>query len=303
MSIPAEIKDRVLSVASELYEASGRDKFPTVDEVRRAARADMNTTSALMKEWRKSQTTSAVPVVVSVPESIQSVFNQSIALAWAEAQNIAGEVLVAAQASWDDERSEADALRSEVSAAVDTLEQELKEAKTLNKQADQIIKERTEGLEMAREDIASAEKKYRDLESTSNQLKLGNTSLLARIEELKADLTASKNDAKSDLKAERERAEKQQDMLEKRHGTEKAQLLDEATKLRGRADVLAAEKAKVDMKSAQLEERVTQMTASLSQLSEAGKQAEKREESLLKQLDELTKSIAKMKPTDTKKTS
>ncbi|NYT64160.1 hypothetical protein H0A66_17740, partial [Alcaligenaceae bacterium] len=43
--IPAEIRDRITAVANELFEDAGREAFPTVDAVRRAARADMNTTS------------------------------------------------------------------------------------------------------------------------------------------------------------------------------------------------------------------------------------------------------------------
>ncbi|MDG2713780.1 DNA-binding protein, partial [Vibrio parahaemolyticus] len=60
-SIPTETRDRIMQVAAELYEQSGREKMPTVDEVRRAARADMNTTSAVMREWRKQQTSQAAP--------------------------------------------------------------------------------------------------------------------------------------------------------------------------------------------------------------------------------------------------
>ena len=49
-AIPADIRDRILAAAAELYEQGGRSALPTVDQVRRAARADMNATSVVMRE-------------------------------------------------------------------------------------------------------------------------------------------------------------------------------------------------------------------------------------------------------------
>jgi hypothetical protein len=45
LSIPADVRERVIAAAVELYEQAGRERFPTVDAVRRASRADMNTVS------------------------------------------------------------------------------------------------------------------------------------------------------------------------------------------------------------------------------------------------------------------
>jgi hypothetical protein len=44
LSIPADVRERVIAAAVELYEQAGRERFPTVDAVR-ASRADMNTVS------------------------------------------------------------------------------------------------------------------------------------------------------------------------------------------------------------------------------------------------------------------
>ncbi|MDW2312477.1 DNA-binding protein [Vibrio sp. 1075] len=60
--IPSEIRDRIFQVANELYDEANREKMPTVDQVRRAAKADMNTTSSVMREWRKQQTSQVAPV-------------------------------------------------------------------------------------------------------------------------------------------------------------------------------------------------------------------------------------------------
>ena len=45
-NIPADVRERIIAAAAELYDQAGRENLPTVDAVRRAARADMNTTSA-----------------------------------------------------------------------------------------------------------------------------------------------------------------------------------------------------------------------------------------------------------------
>ena len=58
-AIPADVRERVIQAAQELYEQSGGETMPTVDAVRRLARVDMNSASAVMREWRRSQTAQA----------------------------------------------------------------------------------------------------------------------------------------------------------------------------------------------------------------------------------------------------
>ncbi|HBZ8233425.1 TPA: DNA-binding protein, partial [Escherichia coli] len=118
--IPTETYDRIVQVANELYEQNGREKMPTVDDVRRAAKADMNTTSAVMREWRKQQTSQAAPVAVPVPAAVQEAFQGALATAWTEAQALANEALSAAQKGWDEERGEADQLRAEMAEAFES---------------------------------------------------------------------------------------------------------------------------------------------------------------------------------------
>ncbi|ULF72059.1 DNA-binding protein (plasmid) [Vibrio alginolyticus] len=78
--IPSEIRDRIFQVANELYDEANREKMPTVDQVRRAAKADMNTTSSVMREWRKQQTSQVAPVIVTVPERVQDEFQGRLLL-------------------------------------------------------------------------------------------------------------------------------------------------------------------------------------------------------------------------------
>lgn len=120
-----EIRDRIFSAADELYQQSGRETFPTVDVVRKAARVNMNDASVAMKEWRRQRTTKAAPLAVQVPESVLTAATQAMAVLWQQAQDLANESLKAAQSGWESERAELDALRSEMGDAYQALESEL----------------------------------------------------------------------------------------------------------------------------------------------------------------------------------
>ena len=112
--IPADVRERVIAAAVDLYELAGRERFPTVDAVRRLSRADMNAVSAVMKEWRQAQTTQAAPVAVAVPEAIQQANAAAVAALWVNATELANQSLRSAQAGWEKERVELDDLRVEL---------------------------------------------------------------------------------------------------------------------------------------------------------------------------------------------
>ena len=119
-SIPADVRERVIAAAVDLYEQAGRERFPTVDAVRRASRADMNAVSAVMKEWRQAQTTQAAPVAVSVPEAVQQASSAAVAAMWQQATDLANQSLRTAQTSWEVERQELDDMRAELAGSYET---------------------------------------------------------------------------------------------------------------------------------------------------------------------------------------
>ncbi len=125
MSIPTEIKERIFTAADRLYDALGRESFPTVDAVRREAKTDMNAASAVMKEWRKTQTAAPVAVAVAVPESLSKASSELVAGIWTQAQALANESLKTAETSWAAERNEYDAMRAELADAHDAQSREL----------------------------------------------------------------------------------------------------------------------------------------------------------------------------------
>ncbi len=125
--IPSDTRDRILQAAAEIYEASGRDRFPTVDQVRRTVRADMHAVTTVMREWRRSQLAAHSPAAVQVPERIASTHGQALASLWQQAQGLANEGLRAAQAGWEAERAELEALRTEIVQAFEAQGAELKD--------------------------------------------------------------------------------------------------------------------------------------------------------------------------------
>ena len=84
-TINPDARARIIAAADQLYEAGGRADFPTVDAVRRAAKADMNTTSAVMKEWRRIQTATPAAVAVAIPDRVQQAQQAALAALWSEA--------------------------------------------------------------------------------------------------------------------------------------------------------------------------------------------------------------------------
>lgn len=89
MELTKETRDRIYAAADALFEQNGRDAFPTVDAVRKAARVNMNDASSGMKEWRRAQTAQAAPVAVQVPEAVSAAGGQAVAVLWQQAQELA----------------------------------------------------------------------------------------------------------------------------------------------------------------------------------------------------------------------
>ena len=127
--IPADVRERVIAAAAELYLQAGRERFPTVDAVRRSSRADMNSVTVLMREWRQSQTTQAAPVAVMIPDAVQQANAAAVAAMWTQATELANQSLRTAQAGWEAERQDLDDMRSELATGYEVQAAELETVK------------------------------------------------------------------------------------------------------------------------------------------------------------------------------
>lgn len=115
--IEKTISDRIMAAAEELYAQNGRAAFPLVDDVRRAAKANMNEVVRVMKTWRGHKLAQAIPVAVEVPAMIEQVSRTALVALWQAAQEQASSSLRAAQLAWDAERTESDAVNAQTATA------------------------------------------------------------------------------------------------------------------------------------------------------------------------------------------
>lgn len=196
MDMSNEIRVRIIDAAERLFDETGRERFPTVDQVRRAARADMNTTSSVMKEWRRQQTAAPVSIAVEVPGRIQEVFQGALAEAWQEAQNMANESLHAAQQSWDAERTEAEDLRREMADAYESQALELESAKEVLELGKAYESDLEQQIQKLSQELADQKAHCWELEQ-SDQLKS------QRIEELRVELAQDKTHAEQQARQHR----------------------------------------------------------------------------------------------------
>ena len=66
METKPDVRARIIAAADKLYQEGEKNALPKVEEVRRAARASMGDTSAVMKEWRRQRISLVTPAVVTI---------------------------------------------------------------------------------------------------------------------------------------------------------------------------------------------------------------------------------------------
>lgn len=115
--IEKTVSDRIMEAADDLYEKNGRTGFPLVDDVRKAAKANMNAVSQVMKKWRVQKLAQTIPVSVDIPIVIEQVNRTALVALWQAAQEQASGSLRSAQMGWDAERVESDAVNAQTADA------------------------------------------------------------------------------------------------------------------------------------------------------------------------------------------
>ena len=224
-AIPADVRERITAVAADLFEQSDRQAMPTVDTVRRAARVDMNAASAVMKEWRRAQTAQASPV--AVPESVQQASSAAVAMIWLQAQELANESLRSAQAAWDTERGELDAMRQELAEAFECQAIELDAA----------------GAALAAERTALAQQ-GQELVSVHKQL----ADALSRVDKAEARIAEIEHRA-AELRAELDRAHADADRLHAENSAARQQAIAEVEAAHAAMDTARLELVRVQAKA------------------------------------------------------
>lgn len=139
--IDPEIIRRITDAADQLFNEGGHEAVPSVDAVRRRARANMNHASLVMRTWRQQLKAQPGPTEELMPESLRHVGNQLMLNIWREATKAANTHLANARAAWEEERGELEEFRRQLSTAFDAQSRELQAAQgavaTLRKESDE----------------------------------------------------------------------------------------------------------------------------------------------------------------------
>lgn len=163
MNISPAIRDRINSAADTLYQEGGRRSFPTVDAVRKLARVNMNDASTGMKAWRRAQTTHSDRPLIQVPIALQQTHIAALNAIWAEAVDLANEQLVSAQADWEAERAESEALSEQIANAYEAQAIELAKIAANVAQIEQEKRALAEAVEVSQRALEDA---YRQIASS-----------------------------------------------------------------------------------------------------------------------------------------
>lgn len=162
--------EKIHRIATELYSANGKTSFPTVAQVRAAAKTDMNTTSEAMKQWRNQQEQQAQAAPIEVPETVQRVANEAIASIWQVSQTLANDALHTAQKAWERDRAETEQITKEIAEEYDRQASELESVALQNGElTEKLARLKTEHGE-AKTKITSLEARLQAVEQHNREL-------------------------------------------------------------------------------------------------------------------------------------
>lgn len=275
-TIPADVRERVISAAVDLYEQAGRERFPTVDAVRRASRADMNAVSTVMKEWRQAQTAQAAPVAVAVPEAVQQANAAAVAALWLNATELANQSLRSAQAGWDKEREELDEMRADLANGYEVQAAEFETTKKQLADSEAKTAEQAQELAAVRQREAEAINRAERAEAR-----------ISEIEHRAADLRGELDRALAET--ERQRAELAEARAKAAVEIEAAHTATETA----RAELVKVQ-AKNDAQAEALAEQSRQAAAEMTRTTESMTKIEADRDSARKEAGEAREAAAKL---------
>ena len=267
MDINTEIRTRIVAAAEQLFVEAGSDRFPTVDEVRRAAKADMNTTSTVMKQWRREQVAAPATVAVSVPDSVKDAALAATAQMWSNAQELANESLDVAKKAWEAERVEADTMRAELADAYEAQATELADTAQALAETQATAKATDEKFQVMAAELAATSGKLTSEEGKRAELERLEQAAQNRIEELRDELAQEKTDADHQAKQHRIELEEMRAKQEKLTNDHAGQLAAAQKQYDTAAQELAVVNARAEA------EKTAAKDSQLAAESQAGKLA------------------------------
>ena len=196
MQVSQEIQARIIEVAEQLH-AENSDKFPTVAEVRALSKADMNSVSIVMKQWRQSKLMPVQKIEEDAPLEIIELSKQLSSKIWSEAKQQADSKLRDAETKFNEERAETDEIRNQLASECDRLNTELEQITELK---DDAVKAQNDAETALNEALQQIEQLKCELQQ-SQQSKLVEIAKNKELEQHISTLKSQLNEHDADLKA------------------------------------------------------------------------------------------------------
>ena len=195
MQVSQEIQARIIEVAEQLH-AENSDKFPTVAEVRALSKADMNSVSIVMKNWRQSKLMPVQKIEEDAPLEIIELSKQLSSKIWSEAKQQADSKLRDAETKFNEERAETDEIRNQLASECDRLNTELEQITELK---DDAVKAQNDAETALSEALQQIEQLKSELQQ-SQQSKLVEIAKNKELEQHISTLKSQLNERDADLK-------------------------------------------------------------------------------------------------------
>ena len=217
--ISSEIQQRIITAAEQLH-AEHPERLPTVAEVRSASKADMNSVSIVMKQWRQSKLMPVQRIEEDAPNEIQVTAKELTSKIWSVAKEQAEQKLRDAEQKFNDERKELEELRLELANECDRLNTELEQITELK---DDAVKAQNDAETALNEALQQIEQLKSELQQ-SEQSKLVEIAKNKELEQHISTLKSQLNERDADLKALKSEHSQQLEQRNQELNTLKSQL-------------------------------------------------------------------------------
>ena len=287
MQVSQEIQARIIEVAEQLH-AENSDKFPTVAEVRALSKADMNSVSIVMKNWRQSKLMPVQKIEEDAPLEIIELSKQLSSKIWSEAKQQADSKLRDAETKFNEERAETDEIRNQLASECDRLNTELEQITELK---DDAVKAQNDAETALNEALQQIEQLKSELQQ-SEQSKLVEIAKNKELEQHISTLKSQLNEHDADLKALKSEHSQQLEQRNQELNTLKSEHLNEIKHIQQKHEdqlkTLQTSESSVKERLIHLEK---ELAVSLSKIEQSDKYANELKELLAKNLSAKAKEF------------
>ena len=280
MQVSQEIQARIIEVAEQLH-AENPDKFPTVAEVRSASKADMNSVSIVMKNWRQSKLMPVQKIEEDAPLEIIELSKQLSSKIWSEAKQQADSKLRDAETKFNEERAETDEIRNQLASECDRLNTELEQITELK---DDAVKAQNDAETALNEALQQIEQLKCELQQ-SQQSKFVEIAKNKELEQHISTLKSQLNERDADLK---ELKSEHSQQLEQRNQEHLNEIKHIQQKHEDQLKTLQKSESSVKERLIHLEK---ELAVSLSKIEQSDKYANELKELLAKNLSAKVKDF------------